>query len=538
MPVSITSWSQLFPSPLSPSLQESLAAPIRDPAWMLARQWQLGEFLGADAGSPAFAQLGVQIAPITGWRPSGSQQAYTPMTQAPFEAIVEAEPLPADVSVSVELGQLFEELLAQNGITAQPSLRATYAIAPATSTSDPETTRFLGVCAGRALDGVALYRAAVNNTVATPAGVDTTKFAASLSAFLTAVHTTFGTSGLGLGDAPAWRADRLEYGVELTATLPNGGTAVLSAQPDRLADFDWYAFDVTGTTPGPQALTPTTQTIIPSHVRFRGMPNARYWDFDNRQTDFGAITVDKRDLGKLVLMDFMLLHGNDWFIVPIEQPAATLCRVAALTVRDVFGGQTLVERAEQQPSAPGRPWTVFTTSNGTALEDFLLVPASAARCLQSGPTLEEVRFFRDHVAELAWAVEQTIENGIGAPSTQTAPPSSSASPTATTLRYQIESSVPPNWYPLVPEPDGHGGVALAAATLAGGVAPSGRILAPLVASTSTIVPEEEVPSVGAQVRRVPCLSRGFDGSTWVWIARRKSAGTGEVASGLRFDTTD
>ena len=51
---SITYWNQLRPVPRAPSVAEGLAAQVRDPAWMLCRQWQLGEFQGADGGSPAF----------------------------------------------------------------------------------------------------------------------------------------------------------------------------------------------------------------------------------------------------------------------------------------------------------------------------------------------------------------------------------------------------------------------------------------------------------------------------------------------------
>ena len=36
----------------------SLQAQIRDPLWLLARQWQVGEFAGDDAGSPVQAVLG------------------------------------------------------------------------------------------------------------------------------------------------------------------------------------------------------------------------------------------------------------------------------------------------------------------------------------------------------------------------------------------------------------------------------------------------------------------------------------------------
>jgi len=61
---SITYFSQLLPTPRSPSVAASLAARLRDPAWLLARLWQLGEFSGADAGSAAFARIGWHTTPL------------------------------------------------------------------------------------------------------------------------------------------------------------------------------------------------------------------------------------------------------------------------------------------------------------------------------------------------------------------------------------------------------------------------------------------------------------------------------------------
>jgi len=45
---SITYWQQLQPSPRDASIATSLAACVRDPAWMLSRQWQLGDQLPFD----------------------------------------------------------------------------------------------------------------------------------------------------------------------------------------------------------------------------------------------------------------------------------------------------------------------------------------------------------------------------------------------------------------------------------------------------------------------------------------------------------
>ena len=65
---SITYWSRLEPRPRSNAIARPLAAPVRDPLWFLTRQWQLGEFRGEDAGSPAFVQITMRQSALTGWR--------------------------------------------------------------------------------------------------------------------------------------------------------------------------------------------------------------------------------------------------------------------------------------------------------------------------------------------------------------------------------------------------------------------------------------------------------------------------------------
>ena len=47
-----------------------------------------------------------------------------------------------------------------------------------------------------------------------------------------------------------------------------------------------------------------------------------------------------------------------------------------------------------------------------------------------------------------------------------------------------------------------------------------------------------MPREGVRVVRRARRARGVDGSTHVWVARAKSAGTGEGWSGLRFDLAD
>ena len=60
----VTLWNRLEGRARKEDFDRSLRAEIRDPLWMLARQWQLGEFKGEDAGSAAKARVQVDAARI------------------------------------------------------------------------------------------------------------------------------------------------------------------------------------------------------------------------------------------------------------------------------------------------------------------------------------------------------------------------------------------------------------------------------------------------------------------------------------------
>ena len=89
---SITGWTRLEPRPRSEDFGLALEARVRDAAWMLARQWQVGEFQADDAGSAVGARLEMSVAPINRYRPGpqGRPQPYDP-GEIPLEAIVERE---------------------------------------------------------------------------------------------------------------------------------------------------------------------------------------------------------------------------------------------------------------------------------------------------------------------------------------------------------------------------------------------------------------------------------------------------------------
>jgi hypothetical protein len=244
-------------------------------------------------------------------------------------------------------------------------------------------------------------------------------------------------------------------------------------------------------------------------------------------------------------MDFMLLHGNDWFLAPVDIPVNSLYQIASFLVRDVFGGLTLIDRTDLVKTATGGLWTMFSTVADGGVADFFLLPPTASVAMQTGGILEDLRFLRDPTANMNWAVEFAVEGGIGQPlygaeeDARNRPVSlSPGGPlrAGAVIRYQIETTVPTDWFPYVPVEVTNvvSQVVLRLGEVERGtpgiIVPKGRVLPGV-----TELREQEVPRTGVRITRVTNRSRWLDGSTHLWIARRKTSGQGEGASGLRFD---
>jgi hypothetical protein len=464
----------------------------------------------------------------------------------PLELLVEREPFTPDVSLQVELAQTYEAFL---GAKAPASFLAKYPLQPPAAL-DAETIRFLSVCSGRTFDGIALYRDIQANPGLFPAPA-----AANFVAWVQDVYGDFGVS-----DPPAWNPVQLEYDVQILGTTPDGNSAVFSAEPAQDAGFDWHTFDLIPNAhlaPGDEAAVPpapvvaTTRSVLPGYVRFRGMPNARWWDFENNITDFGGVQIGKRDLAKLAAMDFLLLHGNDWFVIPVDLPVNSISVIDQLVVRDVFGENTLIQRAEDVDGAAGR-WTMFSTTiqGQPQPAKFFMLPPTAASAVQSGVLIEDVRWIRDPTANMDWAIERQTEGGIGQPVLGRERAAAARKPLVVDsaiapLVYLLETQVPLNWIPFLPIAINaiQGQIVLQMGAMLppdldpAPVRPIGRIL------NSTNLPpadpytlrEEEISRAGVQVSRLLARTRWLDGSTHLWTARRKNGGQGEGSSNLKFD---
>jgi hypothetical protein len=177
-------------------------------------------------------------------------------------------------------------------------------------------------------------------------------------------------------------------------------------------------------------------------------------------------------------------------------------------------------------------------------------PGSAGRAaMQWGQVVEDVRFARDEMAKMVWAIENAAgepwpqhERDAAATPVSTPPPPGQMPPVP--LKYRIESRVPEYWIPFLPVSlDPASGVValeLASAVASDGhtlIPPRGRVLQRTSISRASPyqIPEEEVPRNGIRVQRPAVRSRWTDGSSHLWQLRRVQPGTGESSSALRFD---
>jgi hypothetical protein len=499
---------------------QALAAGVADGLWGLTRQWQLGEFNGADAGSPAWIEVDTTTRRLTEWR-AGS--ASGPIDSGiPLENAI-GERLPFDLTTRIELGQMFESMLREaNQDVSIGMFRAAYPVAAATAdeeaSGDVELLRLRALLAGRAIDGGALYQAALTW------GTGTDPISLLMRLYIRVVADYFGGEPAAL--SPAWNPKQLDYQFDVSA----GNAAGFEVRPGNDSEVTWEAFSSSEFTSAADGAPEHDRiTLLPAAVRQRRLPSGPWWNFDHAASDIGAIDAERRDLAKLVLMDVLLAPGDDWYVIPIEQKIGTVMHLDAVCVRDVFGLLTIV------PPAAGDqgPWSMFTTS-GPSSALGLLLPAGSAAANQYGQPLEEVRFVRDDVMNMVWAIEETIEGGTGQPLNAydrvalRADADSSPAPSRygeSMPLYLLRTATPEQRIPFVPAARGGDAVLLERV---------GNGTTSIVAAAAAIA-EEELRRTGLRIRRVPTRCRGAHGETLLRIAYVKDVSARRDSPAPRFD---
>src|SRR5712692_4173078 len=167
--MSITWWTRLEPRARKADMKRALQVCVRDPLWMLARQRQVGELNGEDAGSPVVAQIQYLTRTLTGYRPIGGPAV--PFDDAvPMEAHVEREGVSLGLRASVQLGLFLEARLPAGGVVVT-DFRTAFPIdpkTPAAEIEDPREIRLRQLAAGHVTDGEAAYQSFIGAPGAPP----------------------------------------------------------------------------------------------------------------------------------------------------------------------------------------------------------------------------------------------------------------------------------------------------------------------------------------------------------------------------------
>lgn len=540
---SITIWNRIEPRCRTAGLESGLAARVHDPLWLLARQWQVGEFAGRDTGSPVSVDVQSTSAQFDRCAiGAGTGQPYD--NRLPMEMFIERETVRPttggdDLRQAAEAGLHFLRLLDAAKLSRLSPLYLTQYPLVKQDSPDADARNFSLIVSGRVIDGVKLYADLVqagNELPGLPA-IDGTDHDAVLG-----ITQSWRAWYVSLFSEPAgvdaWSPERMEY--QFTAGSAGDSGSFAAREYDGGA-VEWYTFDRSSTalTGGSAQPVKTTRRALVAPVTFRGMPARRFWELEDASVDIGALTAAAEDLGRLLLREFALIYGNDWFQIPLVVPVGSDVTIDSVVVADTFGLTTTVPPYAQY-DATGQ-WRMFSISNDEQAPDatstqHLLVPQSAAGALDS-VAIEDVLLLRDELADMAWGVERTVVGSSGLPLDRTQvwrtsappvkPPASDAIP-----KYRLGSTVPDYWVPFLPIVTNNAHLQMQRGILPTSASgPLGRMLA----YPRLTMFLEELPREGVHLERRYRHARGSDGSSFVWIGRRRSTGRGEGRSGLRFD---
>jgi hypothetical protein len=594
---SVTLWNRLEGRPRRRDFARAMQAQIPDALFLLARQWQMGEFQGEDAGSPATAKVQLDTTQLRTYQAAhGTVEPFD--DGLPLEARVERRVIPLSMAgrgVSLDirllLGRQWLKMVAPIADYAA-AFRQRYPIEmPHPSKKEDahlcahaEVWQTFAAVAGRRMDGGALYAYLAANAsnhawdgIPTILPVHRAAIDDAAKEFMRWYQLLFAQPD---PDEDAWLAERLEY--QFACAAPDGaGEIVLTAEEYSQGHLDWYNLDVSRSrktlgavnTVLPDPRKTVVQSLIPAPIVYDGMPNTRWWAFEDRRVNFGAVSPSTTDVGTLMFLEFGLVFANDWYLIPLVLPAGSLARVRGIAVTTVFGERFWIDAAGAGASNDWQRWGLFTlspaaTESAPVDTSLLLLPTTGK--VQEGRPFDEVALVRDEVANMVWAVEKTVPLATGAGKSgseaaaetlayfrrllaewlETHPAPQAAEGFVAPIRYQVMNTVPEHWIPFVPVgvPDDPRAVQLQRGAML-------RILEhdpvdPVRVRPRTFlmrdgldtlvrqpyfIHEEEVPRAGITVRQAYQRTRWRNGKVVVWLGARKQTGRGEATSALAFD---
>jgi hypothetical protein len=394
----------------------------------------------------------------------------------------------------------------------------------------------------------------------------------------------------------SWQRNRMEYAFALKA---GDIALKADEYTDGHVDWDDFRVSTLANQNAAVPRSFKVASRHPSPVMYPGMPSQRYWEFEDGNVNFAGAEAGITDFLRMSVTEFALTFGNDWFVVPVRLPVGWLYQVASFKITDSFGLIASPLAIKNPNGTQWTLYELTAEGAAQVrLAHTVLLPDSVVN-VQEGVVLEETLLARDEMANLAWAIEHRVQGVSGEPLDRDLEAKSlsfqqkihfDTAPTSPQVVYRLATPVPANWTPLLPVRDPELDLAdpLTIRLARAGMKrfypeDSVEVLGPsaddldykafldnLEAQTTyvtrvtvsnelrayvfyprgwllradptkpmgndpLILEEEEVPRIGARLKRKFQYARSSDGRSWLWIGRNKIAGSGEAASELRFD---
>jgi hypothetical protein len=497
---------RLEPTHSFTDLRRGLAAEIADPAWFLARQWQLGEHEGEDASSPVHVALHAEVTAI---QPTDNAGGADP-AQVPTEAIVEAQPddfwTPGR---RVAVGRGVDRAARDTGrpLPDDPALRLADLPTP------------YDLLNGTGFDGRALFHAR------TDLDLDLDWF-----------------EELPPDPPPSdlWNPAELAYDADFRA-----GAATLRLRRHDGGDLDWWSVDAAGPVPEPGPPPESPPRVLASRLRYPGAPHPRWWQVEDDGTDLGAYAPDRSHFATLLLLELVASHTDDLFTFPLQGDSGHVVTLHRAAVVDSFGEEWPIE-------PPDDGWTMFTVAG---LGPRSVVLWAAVGGALTGPVIDQVDLGVDEDANLLWAVERRVRGrDLATPERPSAPITEAQADAGVQPSYAYRPSleVPPFWHPYVPETVTVAGqvrrrfVQGRLADLSGDErdlmdAPISDLLFDPASGGRHPVHQLEpaaVPTDGLQIERRYMLARRVDGLPVLWTQRRRVPLAAPPTMRLQFDVLE
>lgn len=551
---SITTWTRLEPRARHDDMSAFLQARVADPLWNLAVQRRIGEFVGQDAAFPISFDYQVTMHPLV-----FDSNAADP--QLPLDAQAAAETTGLDPAQwAIEQGVAVLQQLLDNAVTG-PGIDAIVAAYPFRSSAadivDPQGSSYLRLLSDRIPSGEELLpvarQAIADGRLPATIGVPAQDVQPVLTAFagwLDGVHLL-----VPVGNAESWQPESLHYVFTAPAVSTTGPWARAQTPGWDGDELDWYHFDLVPgdpTDPGyPGTDFPPEGTAsgsgIPHPLSIPGAPDPRYWALEDGNVNYANVRVDRSDLARMMLLEFLTVDVADWYLQPIPLPVGAI-HTLSLGISNTFGERIpipMLATSLRQPgqAATGAPdWVMFRPSAASAEPglrplDGLLLPSLTTDQLRSSD-IESVALVRDDTYDRAWALEQVVDGADARPVdrvssapgndwVEPATPADDDSP----VRYLLESPLPEWAFPMVAADVP--GLAVQLALPDTSKPPLGVLLQALRGQP---VQQQQVPPCQATLLRQRRMARGPDGQLLTWTARQYRLGGSARSPVLDFDT--